>query len=91
MLLSYEGTEIILYCGSDISLKITKSNGIILMKEGVFMSENKLLDLSFEFAVTIVNLVDGVTAPKSSHMTDRLARAGTSVGANIHAQYAQSK
>ena len=56
------------------------------------MSENKLLDLSFEFAVAIVNLVDGVTAPKSSYMIDQLARAGTSVGANIHeAQYAQSK
>lgn len=56
------------------------------------MSENRLLDLSFEFAVAIVNLVDGVTAPKSSYMTDQLARAGTSVGANIHeAQYAQSK
>ena len=56
------------------------------------MSENKLIDLSFEFAVTIVNLVDGVTVPKSSYMTDQLARAGTSVGANIHeAQYAQSK
>ena len=56
------------------------------------MSENKLLDLSFEFAVAIVNLVDSVTVPKSSYMTDQLARAGTSVGANIHeAQYAQSK
>ena len=56
------------------------------------MSENKLLDLSFEFAVAIVNLVDSVSAPKSSYMTDQLARAGTSVGANIHeAQYAQSK
>lgn len=56
------------------------------------MSENKLLDLSFEFAVTIVDLVDGITTPKSSYMTDQLARAGTSVGANIHeAQYAQSK
>lgn len=56
------------------------------------MSENKLLDLSFEFAVAIVNLIDGVTAPKSSYMIDQLARAGTSVGANIHeAQYAQSK
>ena len=48
------------------------------------MSENKLLDMSFEFAVAIVNLVDGVTAPKSSYMTDQLARSGTSVGANIH-------
>ena len=56
------------------------------------MSESKLLDLSFEFAVAIVNLVDGVTAPKSSYMTDLLARAGTSIGANIHeAQYANSK
>ena len=56
------------------------------------MSENKLLDLSFEFAVAIVTLVDSVTVPKSSYMSDQLARAGTSVGANIHeAQYAQSK
>ena len=50
------------------------------------------MSLSFEFAVAIVNLVDSVTLPKSSYMTDQLARAGTSVGANIHeAQYAQSK
>lgn len=57
-----------------------------------YMAENKLLDLSLEFAVSIVNLVDGVTAPKSSYMTEQLARAGTSIGANIHeAQYAQSK
>ena len=71
-------------------MKITTIYDIILSKEGAFVSENKLLDLSFEFAVAIVNLVDGVTAPKSSYMTDQLARAGTSVGANIHeAQYAQ--
>ena len=56
------------------------------------MSENKLIDISFEFAVAIVALVDGVMIPKSSYMTDQLARAGTSVGANIYeAQYAQSK
>jgi len=77
---------------SDISLKSITFSNIISLKEGAIMSENKLLDLSFEFAVTIVNLVDGVSAPKSSYMTDQLARAGTSVGANIHeAQYAQSK
>ena len=80
------------YRVSDISLKKVRFYDTILSKEGAFMSENKLLDLSFEFAVAIVNLVDGVTAPKSSYMTDQLARAGTSVGANIHeAQYAQSK
>ncbi len=56
------------------------------------MYDNKSLDLSFEFAVAIVNLVDGVKAPKSSYMTDQLARAETSIGANVHeAQYAQSK
>ena len=56
------------------------------------MPENKLLELSFEFAVAIVRLVDGVTIPKSTYMLNQLARAGTSVGANIHeAQYAQSK
>ena len=68
------------YRVSDISLKYTTNCDIIMAKEGAFMSENKLLDLSFEFAVAIVNLVDGVTAPKSSYMTDQLARAGTSVG-----------
>ena len=56
------------------------------------MAENKLLDLSLEFAVAVVNLVDGVKTPKSSYMLDQLARAGTSLGANIHeAQYAQRK
>lgn len=56
------------------------------------MSENKLLDLSFEFSVVIVNLVDNIKTPKSSYMADQLARAGTSIGANIfEAQYAQSK
>ena len=68
------------------------ADDIFTLKDGKLMSENKLLDLSFEFAVAIVNLVDGITAPKSSYMTDQLARSGTSVGANIHeAQYAQSK
>ena len=56
------------------------------------MSENKLVDLSFEFAKAIVELADGIKTPKSSYMIDQLARAGTSVGANIHeAQYAHSK
>lgn len=56
------------------------------------MSENRLLDLSFEFAASVVNLADSIKTPKSSYMIDQMARAGTSVGANIHeAQYAQSK
>ena len=80
------------YRVSDISWNNATTYDIIILEEGVFMSENKLLDLSLEFAGAIVNLADGVTAPKSSYMTDQLARAGTSVGANIYeAQYAQSK
>ena len=56
------------------------------------MSDNKLVDLSFDFAKVIVSLVDNIKTPKSSYMVDQLARAGTSVGANIHeAQYAHSK
>ncbi len=56
------------------------------------MSENKLADLSFEFAKSIVELADTIKTPKSSYMIDQLARAGTSVGANIYeAQYAHSK
>ena len=38
------------------------------------MKENKLVDLFFEYAVAILNLVDGVTAPKSTYMTDQLAK-----------------
>lgn len=38
------------------------------------MSENKLLNLSFEFAVAIVNLVDGVTVPKSSYTRHNMHR-----------------
>lgn len=36
------------------------------------MPENKLVDMSFEFAKCIVNLVDGIKAPKSSYMIDQL-------------------
>lgn len=56
------------------------------------MSENKLVDLSIELSVMIVKMIDGINSGKSAYMTDQLARAGTSVGANIHeAQYAQSR
>ena len=105
---AYEGTDIISYFRLAEIYHTAKSYIIsstaiyhcktqqtvisLILKEGVFMSENKLLDLSLDFAVSIVTLVDNVTTPKSSYMTDQLARAGTSISANIHeAQYAQSK
>jgi four helix bundle protein len=60
--------------------------------EVIIMPENKLAELSFEFAKSIVFLMDDIKTPKSSYMIDQLARAGTSIGANIHeAQYAHSK
>ena len=65
-----------------------RDSGISLKK----MSDNILLDLSLEFSIAIVNLVDNIDVPKSSYMTNQLARAGTSVGANIHeAQYAHGR
>lgn len=54
------------------------------------MSENKLVDLSMDFAVKIVkfcNELKGNTALKN-----QLIRSATSIGANIHeANYAQSR
>ena len=41
------------YRVSDISLETITFYDIISSKEGAIMSENKLLDLSFEFAVAI--------------------------------------
>lgn len=65
---------------------------IINLPKGDSMSENKLLDLSFDFSVAVVNIVDNIKTPNSSYMTNQLARAATSIGANIfEAQYAQSK
>ena len=69
------GTHRITYHSEAASLITYLPNKLIYdimqEKEGAFMTENKLLDLSFQFAVAIVNLVDGVTAPKSSYMTDQ--------------------
>ena len=49
--------DIISYCESNISLKNATFNDKIYSKKGAFMSENKLADLSFEFAVEILKLL----------------------------------
>ena len=52
------------------------------------MAENKLADLSTEFAVRILKLTDSIKGHYS--LANQLERSGTSIGANIHeAQYAQ--
>ena len=54
------------------------------------MTENKLADMSTEFAVKILNLTDGIKGHYS--LSNQLERSGTSIGANIReAKYAHSK
>jgi len=54
------------------------------------MAENKLADLSTEFAVKILKTTDEIKGHHS--LADQLERSGTSIGANIReAKYAHSK
>ena len=54
------------------------------------MSENKLADLSTEFAVRILKLTDSIKGHYS--LANQLERSGTSIGANIReAKYAHGK
>ena len=54
------------------------------------MSENKLADLSMNFAVNILKLTDNIKGHYS--LTNQLERSATSIGANIReAKYAHSK
>lgn len=56
------------------------------------MKENKLVELSMEFSVDIINLVKHLKSNHESIISNQLGRSGTSIGANIHeAQYAQGK
>ena len=54
------------------------------------MKENKLVELSMEFSVDIINLVKNLKANHETIIANQIGRSGTSIGANIHeAQYAQ--
>lgn len=54
------------------------------------MSENILIDLTMDFAVKTVSLINSIKG--STVLSNQLLRCGTSIGANIHeANYAQSK
>ena len=51
--------------------------------------ENKLADMSLDFAVMVLHFTDGIHGHHS--LVNQLERAGTSIGANIReAKYAQS-
>ena len=54
------------------------------------MSENKLADLSMDFAVNVLNLTENIKGHYS--FTNQLERCATSIGANIReAKYAHGK
>ena len=54
------------------------------------MAENKLADLSMDFAVKILRIADGIKGHYS--LVNQLERSATSIGANIReAKYAHSK
>ena len=54
------------------------------------MAENKLADMSTEFAIQILKLTDGIKGHYS--LSNQLERSGTSIGANIReAKYAHSR
>lgn len=56
------------------------------------MKENKLVELSMDFSVDIINLVKALKSNHESIISNQIGRSGTSIGANIHeAQYAQGK
>ena len=56
------------------------------------MSENKLKELSADFAVEIIELVKQLKTQRESIISNQIGRSGTSIGANIReAQYAHSK
>ena len=54
------------------------------------MAENKLADMSTEFAIQILKLTDSIKGHYS--LVNQLERSATSIGANIHeANYAHGK
>ena len=56
------------------------------------MKENKLIDMSTDFAVDIINLVRELKSKRESVISNQIGRSGTSIGANIReAQYAHGK
>ena len=58
--------------------------------EVITVAENKLADLSTDFAVAILKLTDAIKGHYS--LTNQLERSATSIGANIReAKYAHSK
>lgn len=55
-------------------------------------SKNLIVDLSFEFALFIIDYTESLAEKKKFNMANQLFRAGTSIGANIsEAQSCESR
>ena len=48
------------------------------------MKENKLVELSMDFSVEIINLVKFLKASHETIIANQIGRSGTSIRANIH-------
>ena len=48
------------------------------------MKENKLVELSMDFSVDIINLVKFLKSNHETIIANQIGRSGTSIGANIH-------
>ena len=69
---------------------ISLKSVINVFKEVVSMAENKLADISTEFAIQILKLTENIKGHYS--LSNQLERSGTSIGANIReAKYAHSR
>jgi four helix bundle protein len=56
------------------------------------VKENKLADMSMEFAIKIISLVKKLKGDHETIISNQIGRSGTSIGANImEANYGQSK
>ena len=63
---------------------------LCLFQEVIIMAENKLADLSMDFAVKVLKMTDDIKGHSS--LINQLERSATSIGANIReAKYAHSK
>ena len=63
---------------------------LCLYQEVIVLAENKLADLSMEFAVKVLKMTNGIKGHYS--LINQLERSATSIGANIReAKYAHSK
>ena len=66
---------------------IRTKRGFHLFLRGDFMKENKLADMSTEFAISVLKLTDTIKGHYA--LSNQLERSGTSIGANIReAKYA---